>query len=110
VVASTTSIPLEVSTGVRFGGVLGLYVAGGLAWTTGSSSVVMALDSALTITNMNTPIGTAKMTADATNDPRAITLHGLAGVEIHTRHVRVFVQAAESSSEVSVALGLRAVR
>lgn len=108
VVSSTTAIPVEVTTGVRLGGVFGLYAGGGLTFATGTSTVTAQLDSTLAINADDLPIGTAMITASETDGPSAVTAHALAGVQIHTSHVRVFVQGLASADERAVSIGLRA--
>ena len=108
VIASTTAIPLEVTTGVRLGSVFGLYAGGGLTFTTGSSSVIAQLDSRLVINADDLQIGTAMITASESDGPSAVTAHALAGVQIHTSHVRVFVQGLATSDERALSIGLRA--
>jgi len=53
------------------------------------------------------PIGTATITASGTNEPDVITVHALAGLELHTRYVRVFAQGAVAPSEEAVTIGVR---
>ena len=108
VVASTTAIPLEVTTGVRLGSVLGLYAGGGLTFATGTSTVTAQLDSRLVINADDVEIGTAMITASETDGPSTVTAHALAGLQIHTSHVRVFVQGLASSDERALSIGLRA--
>jgi hypothetical protein len=108
VVASTTAIPVEVTTGVRLGSVLGLYAGGGLVFATGTSTVTAQLDSTLAINADDLPIGTAMITASESDGPSAVTAHALAGIQIHTSHVRVFVQGLASPDERALSIGLRA--
>jgi hypothetical protein len=104
--ADTYTLPLEVTTGVLLGA-LGLYGGGGLDVTLGSSDINAVLDGNLTINTEMTPIGTAKITASGSDGPSPVSAHALAGFEIHTRHVRFFVQGAIAPSQEAVTLGLR---
>lgn len=104
--ADTYSLPLEVTTGVLLGA-LGLYGGGGLDVTLGSSDINAVLDGNLTINTEMTPIGTAKITASGSDGPSPVSAHALAGLEVHTRHVRFFVQGAIAPSQEAVTLGLR---
>lgn len=109
VLSSTTSFPVELTTGVRLLNVLGFYAGAGLSLTTGNSTIVTELESALTITSQHIPVGTAFITADGENTPSTAAAHALGGVEIHTAHVRVFAQGVIAPGEFNVALGLRVV-
>ena len=104
--ADTYSLPLEVTTGVLLGA-LGLYGGGGLDVTLGSSDINAVLDGDLTINKEMTPIGTAKITASGSDGPSPVSAHALAGLEVHTRYVRFFVQGAIAPSQEAVTLGLR---
>jgi hypothetical protein len=104
---STTSIPLELTTGVRFFDTLVLYGGGGLDLTVGSSEIVAQLTSALSINADNLPIGTAVITGSDSASPSPITAHALVGFAIHTRHVRVAIQGLVAPGETAVNIGLR---
>ena len=109
VLASTVTIPIEVTTGVRFFDTLGAYAGGGLDLTTGTSTINAALNGVLTI-DEGLPIGTATVTASGASSPSPITVHALAGLQLHTKHVRVFLQGEIAPGELSAGLGLRLVR
>ena len=104
--ADTYTLPIEVTTGVRLG-VLGLYGGAGIDLTAGSSDIAAVLDGNLTVNTDQEPIGTAKITASGSAGPDSFGLHALAGIELHTRHVRVYVQGALAPSQEAVTLGLR---
>ncbi|MCX5742818.1 MAG: hypothetical protein NT062_10010 [Proteobacteria bacterium] len=104
---TTVSVPLELTTGVRLLDALVLYTGGGLDLTAGSSTVVAQLTSQLSINKDKIPIGTAVITGSGSNSPSAVTVHGLAGLEIHTRRVRVVFQTAVAPGELAVNVGLR---
>jgi hypothetical protein len=109
VVTTTVGVPIEVTTGVRMVHVLSLYTGGGLALTTGSSSIRAQLDSLLSINSDNLPVGNAMISGSGESSPSAASVHAIAGAMIHTRHARVFLQGTFAPSELSVALGLRVV-
>ena len=106
ITSTTLTIPVEVTTGVRTG-VLGLYTGVGVDLTLGSSEIVAQLDSTLTYTGDRIPIGTAVIVGSGENGPTALTAHGLLGLAIHTRRVRVFMQGAVAPGETQVSLGTR---
>lgn len=109
VLTKTLSVPLEVTTGARLLGVVSLYTGGGVALTTGDSSIAAELNSVLSINKDRLPVGTAVITGTGENAPSTATAYALGGIAIHTRHARVFLQGALASGELSVALGLRIV-
>lgn len=106
VTSTTLTIPLEVTTGIRVG-VFALYGGGGIDLTAGSSEIVAELDSTLSYTADRIPIGTAIITGSGENGPTPLTAHALAGIAVHTRHVRAFLQGAVSPAVVGVAIGTR---
>ncbi len=108
VVSKTIVVPVQVTTGIRLGNVFGIYSGGGLTFAGGSSTVTAMLDSVMVINADDVPIGTAVITATETDGPSTVTVHGLAGIALHTRHVRVFVQGVIAPEERAVSLGLRA--
>lgn len=109
VLTTTFSVPIELTTGARLLDVLTLYTGGGIALTTGDSTINAELNSLLTINADRLPVGTAVITGAGENTPSTASAHALAGIAIHTRHVRVFLQGALASGELSVGLGLRVV-
>lgn len=107
--ARTTSIPIEVSTGVRLGRVFGLYVAGGIDVTAGSTTITAALESQLSMFKDNpVALGEATIDADGSSSPSTLTSHALGGIELHTTHFRMFTQGVVAPGQVGVALGMRA--
>lgn len=104
--ADTYTVPIEATTGVLLGPI-GLYAGGGLDVTAGSSDIDAVLSGDLTINKDMTPIGTAQITASGSDGPSPASAHALAGIEVHTRHVRVYVQGAIAPSQDAVSIGLR---
>lgn len=107
VLTSTITVPIEVTTGVRLGGVMSVYGGGGLDITTGTSTITAQLNSVLSINSDHLPVGDAVITGNGENSASPVTVHALAGLEVHTRHVRVFLQGAFAPSEIAAAFGLR---
>lgn len=107
VLSTTYTLPIEVTTGVRLGGVLSLYGGGGVAFTAGNSTIAAQLDSLLTINHDRLPIGNAIITGSGENEPSAASVHAITGIAVHARHVRVFLQGAFAPGELAVSLGLR---
>jgi len=109
VYSSTFSVPIELTTGVRLLEVVSLYGGGGLALTTGNSTITAQLDSQLSINANMLPVGNATITGSGERGPSAASVHALVGAMIHTRHARVFLQGAFAPDELSVSLGVRMV-
>jgi hypothetical protein len=108
VLTSTITVPVEVTSGVRFGGVFSIYGGGGLAIPTGNSTITAQLNSVLSINHDHLPVGDAVITGSGESSPSPVTVHALTGLEVHTRHVRVFLQGAFAPGETAAALGMRA--
>lgn len=106
VTSTTLTVPVEFTTGVR-AGPMALYGGFGVDVTAGSSEIVAQLDSTLTYTAERIPIGNAIIVGSGENGPTGLTMHGLAGLAVHTRRVRVFAQTALAPGETSVAIGTR---
>jgi hypothetical protein len=107
--ARTTAVPIEVSTGVRLGRVFGVYVAGGIDLTTGTTTITAALESQLSEFKDNPiQLGEATINAQGSSGPSGLTTHMLGGVELHTKHFRMFTQGVVASGQVGVAFGMRA--
>ncbi len=104
---TTVRVPIEVTTGVRLNNTLVLYGGGGIDLTAGSSEIVAQLTSALSINSDNLPVGTAVITGSESDSPTPFTAHALAGIAVHTRHVRVLLQSQVSPGELAINLGLR---
>jgi hypothetical protein len=108
VLSSITTIPVEVSTGVRLGSIVVAYAGGGVDLTLGTSSVTAQLDSVLSYTGDQIPVGNAVIVGSGENGPSTLTVHAIGGLAIHTRHVRVIMQGMIAPGELGVNLGLRA--
>lgn len=106
VTSNTLTVPIEVTTGVR-AGLIALYGGFGVDLTAGSSKIVAALDSQLTYTADRIPIGSAVIIGSGENGPTGLTAHGLVGLAVHTRRVRVFLQTQVAPGETAIAIGTR---
>ncbi len=106
---TTVSIPIEVTTGARLLGVLSVYGGGGVSLATGDSTINAQLDSLLTINADNIPVGNATISGSGESSPSTLGVHALAGLLVHTRHARVFLQGAVAPGELSASLGVRIV-
>lgn len=104
---STITVPLEVTTGVRLLDTFVVYGGAGLDLTAGSSTIVAQLDSLLTINSDDLPVGNAVITGSDSDSPSPVTVHGLLGIQLHTRHVRVALQGAMAPGETAITLGFR---
>jgi hypothetical protein len=109
VLATSFTVPIEATTGVRLLGALDLYGGGGVDLSHGSSTITLSLDSVLSIDTVQTPIGTAHISASGDAKGTPLGVHGLAGLAIHTAHARVFVQGELAPSDRSLAIGMRGV-
>jgi hypothetical protein len=108
VLSSITTIPLEVSTGVRLARIIVAYAGGGLDLALGTSSVAAQLDSVLSYTGNQIPVGNAVIVGSGENGPSTLTVHALGGLAIHTRHARFVMQGVVAPGEFGVSFGLRA--
>jgi hypothetical protein len=107
VLTSTLTVPVEVTTAVRFLDTFVLCAGLGADLAAGSSTVDAHLDSLLTINSERIPIGTAVITGSDSGSPSTIGVRALGGFGIHTSHVRVSVLGAFASDELAVAIGFR---
>jgi hypothetical protein len=106
VLATTYTLPVEVTTGGRFGRV-GLFGGGGLSFTGGQSTVTAQLSSVLSINSDNLHIGDAVITASGESSPSPVAVHALVGATIHTKHVRGVLQGAFAPGETAASIGVR---
>ena len=109
VLAETLTVPLEVSTGVRFLDVFGFYAGVGADLTTGSSTIDAVLDAVMSINAARMEIGTAHITASGSSGPDTASVHAFGGLEIHTHHFRTYAQAAIAPDERGLTFGVRGV-
>ena len=103
--ADTYTVPIELTTGVRLGA-LALYGGGGLDFTTGSSQIGANLTGPLSI-DKGTVIGSTTITASGKSGPDTFSAHALAGIELHTRYFRMFLQGTIAPADEAVTFGMR---
>jgi hypothetical protein len=104
--ATTYTLPVEVTTGGRLGPV-GVFGGGGLSFTGGQSTVNAQLSSVLSINSDNLHIGDAVITASGESSPSPVAVHALVGATIHTKHVRGVLQGAFAPGETAASIGVR---
>ena len=106
-VATTFTVPIEVTTGVRFGDVFALFAGGGIDMTVGSSTLTASLDGDLTITQDGTDVGTVIITASGAQSPSFFDVHALAGLQLDLPHVHFFVEGLLAPGVYGASSGLR---
>jgi hypothetical protein len=112
----TSSIPLEVTTNIRFLYVLSAYLGGGFDWQLGGGSdLTVNLDGKLTgrvpSANASADIGTMTVGVHESASPSAGRLRGIVGLQANVFLLKVFVQlnAAPDPFLSSVGFGARLV-
>jgi hypothetical protein len=112
----TSSIPLEITTNVRFLYVLSAYVGGGFDWQLGGGSdLTVDLDGTLTgvvpAASARAELGTMKVTVTESASPSAGRIRGIVGLQANLFLLKLFVQlnAAPSPFLSSVGFGARLV-
>jgi hypothetical protein len=112
----TSSIPLEVTTNLRFLYVLSFYLGGGFDWQLGGRSDLTAdLDGRLTgvvpAASLRQDVGSMKVTVTESASPSAGRVRGIVGLQANLFLLKLFVQlnAAPSPFLASVGLGARLV-
>jgi len=106
-VSTTFSIPIEATTGVRFGDVFALFAGGGVDLTFGSSTLTASLDGNMTKTDDGTPEATVDITASGSQSPSVITVHALAGMQLDLPHFHFYVEGLVAPGVYGAATGIR---
>jgi hypothetical protein len=106
-VANTVTVPLELTTGVRFFHVLALYAGAGLDLTAGSSTMTAGLSGDMTISADGTDVGTVVITASGSQSPTAATVHALGGIQLDVPHFQFYVQGLVAPSVTGLTVGTR---
>ncbi|MEO8845149.1 MAG: hypothetical protein ABI591_24735 [Kofleriaceae bacterium] len=106
--ANSLTVPLEVTTGVRFGGVLAVYAGGGLDLTSATATIDVDLQGQLLLRSDKTYLGDAHITSTGQASPGSVTAHALAGLQVDVPHANVYVQGIVTPADEGVAFGLRA--
>ncbi|HRC57340.1 MAG TPA: hypothetical protein PKU97_15510 [Kofleriaceae bacterium] len=113
--ATTVTMPLEVTTNLRFLYVASLYVGMGLDVQAGRASIGAGTTGTLRATRPDAPdtvetIGEVSASASGSNSPSPVGYHLLLGLQANLWRLKVFAQASvRPISDVSVAAGLRVV-
>ncbi|HUQ06017.1 MAG TPA: hypothetical protein VM261_26120 [Kofleriaceae bacterium] len=110
--ATSTTLPIEVTTSARILYFAGVYFGGGLDLQIGKASAAATLDGVMQGTDPSdgsiVNMGTAVITANGEESPSPIAYHLLAGVELNLWKLKAFVQATLVPVDgASLAFGLR---
>lgn len=108
-VATTVTVPIEVTTGVRLGNAIALYTGGGIDVTGGGSTLTVQLDGDLTITQDATNVGHVVITASGDNSAPPLSAHALAGLQLEAPHFQLVVQGLVTPSVYGANVGIRVV-
>jgi len=106
--AHAFAVPLEVTSGLRFGNFFNVYGGGGVDFTTGESTLTAALDGDMTVTSDGTNVGHVNITASGTQTPTPVTVHAIAGMQFDGGFIQLYLQTMLTPSITALALGLRA--
>jgi hypothetical protein len=107
VVAKASTVPIEVTTGLRLWNHLALYAGGGLDITVAPATIDVALAGDIDIRSNMQNVGTATVTATGSASPGVVTVHALAGLQLNVPYAHVYVQGVISPADESVDVGLR---
>jgi hypothetical protein len=106
--ANSLTVPLEVTTGVRFAGVVALYAGGGLDLTSATATIDVDLQGQLLQRSDKSYLGDAHITSTGQASPGSVTAHALAGLQIDVPHANIYVQGIVTPADEGVAFGVRA--
>ena len=106
-IATTFTVPIEVTTGVRFFDTFALYTGAGVDMTMGSSTLTAGLAGDLTITQDGTPVGSVAISASGGQSPSFFDVHALAGFQLDVPHVHFFVQGMLAPDVYGASTGFR---
>ena len=106
-VATTFTIPIEVTTGIRLLDTVAIYAGGGVDVSAGSSTITAGLAGDLTITQDGTPVGNVQITASGDQSAPLFAVHALAGLQLELPHFQFFVQGLIAPSVYGAAVGIR---
>jgi hypothetical protein len=110
--ATSTTVPIEVTTSARILYFAGVYVGGGLDFQVGKARADATLDGVMQGTRPSdgsvVNMGTAVITASGDASPSPVAYHLLAGLELNLWKLKMFVQATVVPVDgASLAFGLR---
>jgi hypothetical protein len=106
--ANSLAVPIEVTTGVRFGGLVTLYGGGGLDLTQATATIDVDLQGQLVLRANQDHLGDAHVTASGQASPGAVTVHGLLGLQLDVPHANIYAQGIITPDDEGIAFGLRA--
>ena len=106
-VATTATIPIEVTTGIRLLDVITLYGGGGVDLSVGSSTITAGLTGDLTITQDGTPVGNVAITASGDESAPLVNVHALAGLQFAAPHFQLFLQGLIAPAVYGASVGIR---
>ncbi|MGE0547933.1 MAG: hypothetical protein AB7O24_00875 [Kofleriaceae bacterium] len=106
--STATTIPFEVTTGLRIALIAAVYVGAGVDVTVGKSTLAAGLSGPLTAGD--TEIGTATIGESGSNSASPASARGLAGVQLNIWKLKLFGQVnASMIPAVSLGFGARLV-
>jgi hypothetical protein len=106
-IANTVTVPLEITTGVRFLRVLALYAGGGLDLTGGGSTLTAGLKGTMTETSNGTNMGSVMISASGSSSPSAAAVHALGGIQLNVPHFQMYIQSVISPDVTALDVGVR---
>jgi hypothetical protein len=106
--AHAFAIPVEITSGLRFGGVVTVYAGGGADVTIGESTLTAGLAGDMNVTSDGTNVGNVSITASGTQTPTPLTVHAIAGVQLDASYVQLYAQTVLTPSITAIAFGVRA--
>jgi hypothetical protein len=108
VIANSLAVPIEVTTGIRLADTVTLYGGGGVDITQATSTIDVDLQGQIVIQSTSEYCGDAHVTATGQASAPAVTVHGLAGLQVDVPHANVYVQGIATPQDEGVAFGIRA--
>jgi len=106
--ADSTTIPLEITTGLSLNDLFVLYAGGGFDLTLATATIDVNLDGDLLIRSNQENVGHATVTANGQASPGTVTAHALAGIKLEVPHANIYVQGIATPSDEGIAFGVRA--
>jgi hypothetical protein len=106
--ATSTTVPLEITSGISFGDIAILYGGGGFDLTSATATIDVNLDGDLLIRTTMEQMGHATVTASGQASPDALSFHALAGIQFNVPHANFYLQGIATPSDAGLAFGVRA--
>ncbi len=108
VTAMTTTLPLEVTTGLRLAGVVATYVGGGVDVDVGQASLTAQTSGNLTDASGHM-LGTLAIAGTASRSGTPLVPRALAGTQLELGQFKLFAQVNAAPSLASLGVGIRFV-